>query len=75
MKHKIIDRPDKIINAIDEVVIGRNAERDKEILKLHYVHWETFEDIAEMMELSDRHVRRICYENEPRIIERLKVGE
>lgn len=38
IKHKIIDKPEKIIDAIDEIVIGRNAERDKKILKMHYVY-------------------------------------
>lgn len=75
MKHKIIAKPEKIIEAIDEVVIGRYAERDKEILKMHYVYWKTFEEIAESVDLSDRHIRRICYEYEPKVIERLKVGE
>lgn len=75
MKHKIIDKPEKVIDAIEEVVIGHNAERNKTILKLHYVYWHTFEEIAELMNLSDRHIRRICYEYEPKVIERLKVGE
>ncbi len=75
MKHRINDTPENIIKAIDESVVGYKAYRNREILKLHYAHGHTFEDIAERLELSDRHVRRICYENEPRIIERLKVGE
>lgn len=75
MKHKINDTPDNIIKAIDETVIGFKAYRNRKILKLHYVEGHTFEEIAEMMELSDRHVKRVCYQNEPTIIEHLKVGE
>ncbi len=75
MKHRIIDTPENICKAIDESIVGFRAYRNREILKLHYADGFTFEKIAEMKDLSDRHIRRICYENEPKIIERLKVGE
>ena len=75
MKHHIIDSSENLIKAIDESVVGYKAYRNRELLKLRYADGYTYEEIAEMMDLSDRHVRRICYEYEPKVIERLKVGE
>ena len=75
MKHIINDTPENIIKAIEESVIGYKAYRNRELLKLRYADGFTYEEIAEMMDLSDRHVRRICYEFEPKIIDYLKAGE
>ena len=60
---------------IDAFIIGFKAYRNREILKDHYVSGMTFEDIAEKYDMSDRQIKKICYDNEPTIIKYLGVEE
>ena len=71
-KHKIDATRDKLNDAIENCVIGHQAQRNRTIIKMHYIDGYTYEVIAETMELSDRHVKKICYDNEPKIIEYLR---
>lgn len=75
MKHKINDRPERIIWAIDTFIIGFKAYRNREILKDHYILGMTFEEVAEKYDMSDRQIKKICYDYEPTIIEHLRVEE
>ena len=50
MKHKIDDRPDNIITAIN-MITGFKAYRNREILKARYVEGYTHEEIAEMFDM------------------------
>lgn len=74
VKHRINDKPENVIKAINNIV-GYKAYRNREILRLHYVDGYTYEKIAEMMDLSDRHVKKICYDYEPIVIEYLRVED
>ena len=75
MKHKIDDRPENVIRAIDNYIIGFKALRNREILKDHYVDGLTFEEVAEKHDMSVRQVKKIAYDNEPIIIEHLRVED
>ena len=74
MKHRIDDRPDNIITAIN-MITGFKAYRNREILKARYVEGYTHEEIAEMFDMSPRQIKKICYDLEPIIIEQLRGEE
>ena len=48
-----------IENVIDEWVVGRNAIRNKEVLRLRFVDGYTYEEIAEMTDISTLTVKHI----------------
>lgn len=54
----------EINDLIDEWVIGRNAERDRKILKRRLLDGITFDRLAEEFELSVRQVKNIVYRRE-----------
>ena len=45
--------------AIDDYVIGKNAQRDKTILKLNLIYGYSYTDIAEQVDMSVRQVANI----------------
>ena len=47
--------------AIDEWVVGRNAERNREILYRRLVDGITYEALAEEFDMSVRQIKRIIY--------------
>lgn len=61
----------QIESVIDEHINGRNAERNRKILKRRYIDGLTYEKIAEEFELSPRYVKTIIYRNEFRIFKHL----
>lgn len=72
MKHKINGTKENIERAIDNIT-GYKAYRNREILKAHYIDGMTFEDVAEMFDMSVRHIKKITYDNENIIIENMRV--
>lgn len=48
----------------DEWIVGRNAERDRKILKRRLLDGITFDRLAEEFELSVRQVKNIVYRRE-----------
>ena len=46
---------------INEKITGRKSERNREILKLRFLRGLTFEDIAEIMQMSDKQIGRIIH--------------
>lgn len=72
--HKLNADSDCIIEAISNIN-GFRAYRNREILKKRYIDGYTFEEIAEMFDMSERHIKKIVYDLEPTIIEYLRVGE
>ena len=52
---------------IDEWVIGRNAERNRAILKRRLIDGITYERLAEEFDLSTRYTKEIVYRCEHRI--------
>lgn len=75
MKHKIDDSYANIDRVIDNYIIGFKAYRNKQILKSRYLHGHTFEEIAEMYDMSVRQIKKICYDYEPIIISKLRVED
>lgn len=54
----------EIENLIDEWIIGRNAERDRKILKRRLLDGITFDRLAEEFDSSVRQVKNIVYRRE-----------
>lgn len=54
----------EIDRLIDEWIIGRNAERDRKILKRRLLDGITFDRLAEEFDLSVRQVKNIVYRRE-----------
>ena len=52
---------------IDEWIIGRNAERDRKILKRRLIDGITYENLAEEFDLSVRQLKNIIYRAEDRL--------
>ena len=68
MRHEIPDLTySEIEKAINERIIGRNAQRDREVLKGRLLDGLTFEALAERHDLSVRQVYNIVYRNETKI--------
>lgn len=49
---------------IDEWIVGRNAERDREILKRRLVDGLTYERLAEEFDMSVRQISNIIYKRQ-----------
>ena len=52
---------------IDEWIIGRNAERDRQILKRRLLDGVTYDRLAEEFDLSVRQLKNIIYRAEDRL--------
>ena len=64
----------KIEFAIDEWIIGKNAERDRKVLRRRLIDGVTFERLAEEQELSVSQVKRIIWKNAEIIFRHLKMN-
>ena len=62
----------EIEQLIDEWIIGRNAERNRAILKRKYFDGITYERLAEEFDLSVRQVKYIVYKAEDILINHIK---
>lgn len=62
----------QLIEAIDEWVVGTNAERNRRLLKRRYIDGVKLEPLAEEFELSWRQVQSIVSAYETAIFEHLK---
>ena len=60
--------------AIDEWIIGKNAERDRKVLRRRLIDGVTFERLAEEQELSVSQVKRIVWKNAEIIFRHLKMN-
>ena len=65
----------EIESLIDEWIIGRNAQRDREIIKRRLIDGICFEPLAEEFELSVRQVKNIVYKTERIIFSHIKIEE
>jgi len=54
----------QIEDAIDHYIIGRNAERDRKILKRRLLDGICYEPLAEEFDLSVRQIKNIVYKRE-----------
>lgn len=50
-----------IVRLIDAWIVGRNAKRNREVLKARLIDGVTFERLAEAFNLSVTQVKRIVY--------------
>lgn len=56
---------------IDEWIIGRNAERDREILKRRLLDGICYEPLAEEFDLSVRHTKNIVYKAQEKLFKHM----
>ena len=59
----------EIDKLIDEWIIGRNAERDRRILKRRLFDGITYDCLAEEFDLSVRQVKNIVYRREDELFQ------
>lgn len=59
----------EIEHAIDEWIVGRNAERNRAILKRRLIDGICYEPLAEEFNLSVSQVKRIVYKSEQKIFQ------
>lgn len=63
----------QIESLIDEYVVGRNAIRNRAILKDRLIDGLTYEKLAEKHDLSVRQVKNIVYSSESKLFSKLKL--
>lgn len=61
-------------NLIDEWIIGRNAERDRKILKRRLVDGLTYEKLAEEFDMSVRQISNIVYKRQDVLFRHMSSG-
>lgn len=61
-----------IIDSIDEWVIGRNAERNRKILKRRLIDGICFEPLAEEFKLSVTQTKNVVYKYSKIVFEHIK---
>lgn len=62
----------ELTEAIDEWIIGKNAHRDREILKARLIEGLVFDDIAEKFDMSTAQVKRIVYKTQEKLFRHLQ---
>ena len=62
----------QIEHLIDEWIVGRNAERDRAVMKRRLIDGICFEPLAEEFDLSVRQVKNIVYKNQIRVFKHCK---
>lgn len=62
----------EIEHLIDEWIVGRNAQRDREILRRRLIDGIIYDRLAEEFDLSVRHVKKIVYKGEDKIFAHVK---
>lgn len=58
--------------AIDEWIIGRNAERNRAILKRRLLDGITYERLAEEFDMSVRQIKTIVYKTEETLFKHIR---
>lgn len=62
----------QIEHLINEWIVGRNAERDRAIMRRRLIDGVCFEPLAEEFDLSVRQVKNIVYKNQIRVFSHCK---
>ena len=60
----------ELLNLIENNIVGRNAERDRNLLKRRWIDGICFEPLAEEFGLSVRHVKNIVYKSKSLLLEK-----
>ena len=71
-KEKIMYSRSEIENLIDTYIVGRNAIRNRQILKDKLIDGLTYEQIAEKVDLTDRQVKNIVKKAKNQLFTKLK---
>ena len=61
-----------IEHLIDEWIVGKNAQRDRAILRRRLLDGIIYDKRAEEFDLSVRHVKKIVYSGEDRIFKHIE---
>lgn len=62
----------EIERLIDEWITGRNAERNREILKRRWIDGIKYESLAYEFDMSVRQIKNVVYRSEIRIMKHIK---
>jgi len=62
----------EIEHAIDEWIVGMNAERNRAILKRRLIDGICYEPLAEEFDMSVRQIKNIVYKNQEKVLKHLK---
>jgi len=72
----MIEIPDitnsELAHIIDEYIRGRNAERNRKMLKRYLIDGLSFEELAEEFDLSVRYTQTVIYNTYSKIIKYIK---
>lgn len=61
----------EIEKAIDEWIVGRNAERNRAILKRRLIDGICYEPLAEEFDMSVRQIKNIIYKGQEKVLKHL----
>ena len=61
----------EIESAIDEWIIGKNAQRNRSVLKSRLIDGLTFEELSEKYDMSVRQIQNIVYKSQEKIFRHL----
>ena len=61
----------ELSGAIDEWIVGKNAERDRAILKRRLIDGICFEPLAEEFDMSVRQIQNIVYKTQEKLFKHL----
>ena len=61
----------EIETTINEWIVGRNAERDRAILKRRLIDGICYEPLAEEFNMSVRQIKNIVYRNQEKVLKHL----
>ena len=61
----------EIESAIDEWIVGKNAQRNRNILKSRLINGLTFEELSEEYDMSVRQIQNIVYKSQEKIFKHL----
>ena len=61
----------EIEHVIDEWIVGRNAERNRAILKRRLIDGICYEPLAEEFSMSVRQIKNIVYKNQDKVLRHL----
>ena len=62
----------EVETAIDEWIIGKNAERDRKVIRRRLIDGITFERLAEEFDLSVRQAKTIVYNGQVKIYRHIR---
>ena len=61
----------EIESAIDEWIVGKNAQRNRSVLKSRLIDGLTFEELSEKYDMSVRQIQNIVYKSQEKIFRHL----